>query len=151
MWKVERDSHYYKIYDKRKNVAGYFAPEYGAIYPEEKIDEVIEQMHKRHETVKSGYLMVPMVKFGIFGEDREMHFEYIIKQLDDVKKRVMVWANFIASNNIRQHKITISHTDHDMLSITFDLVFSSPLELEKNAIQNEIGKVLDLIVAYGLL
>jgi hypothetical protein len=151
MWKVEREGYYFKIYDKRKNLAGYFAPEYGAIYPEEKADEVIEQMHKWHETVKSGYLMIPMVKFGIFGEDKEMHFAYLLKQLDDVKKRVMVWSDFIINNHIRQHKITISHTDHDMLSITLDLVFSSPLELEKNAVENEIGKILDLIQAEGLL
>ena len=151
MWKVEREGYYFKIYDQRKNLAGYFAPEYGAIYPEEKTDEVIEQMHKRHETVKGGYLMIPMVKFGIFGEDREMHFSYLLKQLDDVKKRITVWSNFITNNHIRHHKITISHTDHDMLSITLDLVFSSPLELEKNAVQNEIGKILDLIQAEGLL
>lgn len=151
MWKVEREGHYFKIYDQRKNVAGYFAPEYGAIYPEEKADEVIEQMHKRHEAVKSGYLMIPMVKFGIFGEDKEMRFEYLIKQLDDVKKRIIAWSDFISNNHIRQHRITISHTDHDMLSVTLDLVFSSPLELEQNAIQNEIGKILDLIQASGLL
>lgn len=151
MWKAEREGYYFKIYDKRKNVAGYFAPEYGAIYPENKADEVIEQMHKKHDTVKGGYLMIPMVKFGIFDEDKEMHFAYLLKQLDDAKNRIMVWADFIKNNNIRHHKITISHTDHDMLSITLDLVFSSPLALEKSIVENEIGKILDLLQADGLL
>lgn len=151
MWKIDLDGYYFKIYDQKKNVAGYFAPEYGDIYPAEKADTIIAQMHKRHDTIKSGYLMIPMVKFGIFGDGREMCTEYLIKQLDDIKKRVLRWSDFISNNNIKQHKITISHTDHDMLSITLYLVFSSPLELEKNAIQNEIGKILDLIQASDLL
>ena len=68
MWKIDLDGYYFKIYDQKKNVAGYFAPEYGDIYPTEKADAIIEQMHKRHDIIKSGYLMIPMVKFGVFGD-----------------------------------------------------------------------------------
>src|SRR2546422_2920088 len=56
MWILEREGYYFKIYDESKNIAGYFAPEYGEIYPEDKADEVIEEMHKRHEKIKGGYI-----------------------------------------------------------------------------------------------
>ena len=151
MWKVEREGHYFKIYDARKNIAGYFAPEYGEIYPEEKAEEIIELMHKRHEKITSGYLMIPMVKFGIFNEGQEMNLEYVIAQIDDIKTRLSYWKDFVSNNNIRQYKITVSHTDHDMLSITMTLVFSTPVELDKNILQDEIGKILTPLQAMGLL
>ncbi len=151
MWRLERETHYYKIYDERKNIAGYFAPEYGEIYPEEKADEIIEQMHKRHEKIKSGYLMIPMVKFGIFVEGQEMDLAYVTKQVDDVKTRLSYWADFLSGNSMNQYKVMVSHTDHDMLSITLHLVFSTSIPLEKNALQDEVVKILDPLQAIGLL
>ncbi|MDE1726689.1 MAG: hypothetical protein KGH89_05425 [Thaumarchaeota archaeon] len=151
MWKIEREGVYFKIYDKRKNLVGYFAPEYGNIYPEDRANEVIDQTHRQHDKIKSGYLMIPMVKFGIFQEGNEMNVAYLAKQLDNVKTRLTYWDDFLSNNNIKQYKIMVSHTDHDMLSITMDLVFSSPTDLEKNALENEIGKILDPLAALGLL
>ncbi len=151
MWKLELDGFYFKIYDERKNVAGYFAPEYGNIYPEDKTEEVIEQMHKRHDKIKSGYLMLPMVKFGVFEEGREMNLDYLLQQLDDVKKRISSWKEFVANKEIRRHKIMVSHTDHDMLSITLEIVFSSPVALEKNMLQSEITQSLNSLQSAGLL
>ena len=151
MWKTELDGTYYRVYDKRKNLVGYFAPDYGHIYPEEKAEEIIEQMNKRHEKITSGLLMIPMVKFGVFYENREMDLEYIARQIDDVKKRLEYWSEFLSSNKIRQYKITVSHTDHDMLSITMRLVFSMPVELEKDTIQTELAKILDHLQEMGLL
>jgi restriction endonuclease S subunit len=150
MWKLELDGHYFKIYDKRKNLVGYFAPEYGNIYPKEKTDEIIEQMHKNHEKIEGGYLMIPMIKFGIF-DGRDMNLEYLVKQLGDVKIRLDYWIDFVSSNRIQQYQITVSHTDSDMLSITLHMVFSSPIELEKNVMQNEIAKILDPLQSLGLL
>ncbi|HJU13147.1 MAG TPA: hypothetical protein VJ792_01645 [Candidatus Nitrosotalea sp.] len=151
MWKVERENHYYKIYDKRKHIAGYFAPEYGEIYPEEKADEIIEQMHKRQEKVKSGYLMIPMLKFGIFNEGTEMDIAYLASRLDDVKTRLEYWAEFMSKKGIKQYKITVSHTDHDMLSITILLVFAAPLALEQKAVQEEMANILTPLAETGLL
>ncbi len=151
MWKVDRETHYYKIYDDKKNIAGYFAPEYGDIYPEEKADEIIEQMHKSHDKIKSGFLLIPMVKFGIFNEGQEMDLGYVIRQVDDVKIRLSYWADFLSKNGMKQHKIMVSHTDHDMLSITLHLVFSSPVPLENNALQDEVGKILTPLQSSGLL
>jgi hypothetical protein len=151
MWKLDLDGFYFKIYDERKNIAGYFAPEYGNIYPEDKAEEVIEQMHKKHDKIKSGYLMLPMIKFGILEEGREMNFDYLLRQLEDVKKRISSWEGFVLKNGIKSHKITVSHTDHDMLSITFELLFSSPVMLEKNAILKELTYTLDSLQSIGLL
>lgn len=151
MWKLERESHYYKIYDERKNIVGYFAPEYGEIYPEEKADELIEGMYKRGDKVKSGYLMIPMIKFGIFNEGQEMNVNYVKKQVDDVKLRLDYWAEFISANRLEQHRITVSHTDHDMLSITLTLVFPTSVSLEKNSILEELGKILCPLQETGLL
>jgi len=151
MWKLEQEGFYFKIYDKGKNIAGYFAPEYGDIYPEDKADEVIEQMLKRHDKIKSGYLMLPMVKFGIFEEAREMNLDYLFQQLDSVKERLSTWERFMSNKGTRRHKIMVSHTDHDMLSITFEIAFSSPIELEKNVLQNELEQTLDLLQSMSLL
>ena len=151
MWKLELDGFYFKIYDERKNVAGYFSPEYGNIYPEDKAEEVIEQMHKRHDKIKSGYLMLPMVKFGVFEEGREMNLDYLLQQLDDAKKRISSWKEFVSNKEIRRHKIMVSHTDHDMLSITLEIVFSSPVALEKNMLQSEITQSLNSLQSAGLL
>ena len=151
MWKLELDVFYYKIYDKRKNIAGYFAPEYGNIYPEEKAEQVIEQMNKKHDKIKSGYLMLPMAKFGIMEEGREMNLDYLLQKLEEVKARTLSWAGFISNNGIRRHKITVSHTDHDMLSITFELVFPSLVDLEKSKLLNELTHILDSLQSAGLL
>ena len=148
---MELEGFYFKIYDERKNIAGYFAPEYGNIYPEEKAEQVIEQMHKKHDKIKSGYLMLPMAKFGIMEEGKEMNFDYLLKQLDDVKVRASSWAGFLSNTGIRRHKITVSHTDHDMLSITIELVFPAPVELEKSKLQHELAQLLDSLQSAGLL
>ena len=151
MWILEREGYYFKIYDESKNIAGYFAPEYGEIYPEDKADEVIEEMHKRHEKIKGGYMMLPLVKFGIFQEGQEMNLDYLAEKVNDVNSRVSLWKRLLSNEDVRQHKITVSHTDHDMLSITLDLIFSSQVALEKTQLRNELGKILDAIHQEGLL
>lgn len=151
MWKAERENHYFKIYDKRKHLAGYFAPEYGEIYPEDKADEIIEMMHKKHEKVKSGYLMIPMLKFGIFNEGEEMDIDYLASRLSDIMKRLEYWADFISKKGIKQYKITVSHTDHDMLSVTLLVVFANPVSLEQKSVEAEMAGILDPLEESGLL
>lgn len=151
MWKVEREGHYFKIYDKQKNIAGYFEPEYGEIYPEEKADEIIDQMHKRQEKITGGYLMIPMVKFGIFNEGQEMDLDYVARQVDDVRTRLAYWKDFVMGRGLGRHRIMVSHTDHDMLSITLHLAFAGPVALEKNSLQEEVAKILGPLSEIGLL
>ncbi len=151
MWRLEREGYYFKIYDESKNIEGYFAPEYGEIYPEDKANEVIEEMHKKHEKIKGGYMMLPLVKFGIFDEGKEMNLDYLVKKLEDVNNRISLWHSLLTNKGVQRYKITVSHTDHDMLSITLELIFASPVALEKIQLQNELGKILDSIHQEGLL
>ena len=151
MWKLELEDSYFKIYDDRKTIVGYFAPEYGEIYPEDRAEQVIQEMLKRHDKIKGGYMMLPLVKFGIFEEGKEMNLGYIQKQLVEANNRLALWKNLMAKIAIMHHKVLVSHTDHDMLSITLGIIFASPVSLEKNDLQNELGQILDLGHQMGLL
>jgi|SRR5579885_825018 hypothetical protein len=151
MWKLEREDVHFKIYDERKLLVGYFGPEYGQIEPEDRAAQVIEEMHKRQEKIAGGYLLLPLVKFGIFEEGSEMDMDYVVQKLEAVAYTLSVWRQLMQEKSLGRHKIIVSHTDHDMLSITLYLGFATPIPLEKNALGQEIGKLLDVIHQKGLL
>ena len=151
MWTIEQEDAYFKIYDSRKMLAGYFAPEYGDIQPEDKAEQVIQEMLKNHDPVKGGYLMLPLVKFNIFEDGKEMNLAYLEQQLQEVYTRIMAWKNLVTEKGIEHHKILISHTDHDMLSITLGIIFPSPVPLEKKEILGNLGGILDFANQKGLL
>lgn len=69
LWKLDLDEEYFRIYDSKKMIAGYFDPDYGEIFPKNKSDEIISQMLKNHDKIPGGFIMVPMVKFGLFDTD----------------------------------------------------------------------------------
>ena len=150
-WRLEREGDYFRIFDENKNIAGYFAPEYGDIFPQEKIDDVIEEMHKKHEKIPGGYLLLPMIKFGIFSLDNEIEVDYLEARMDEVRDRILWWQKFIASQKNQNHKIRVSHTDPDMLSITFPISFAVPVPLEKNALLDELRSTFDVLSNQGLL
>ncbi|VVC06138.1 Uncharacterised protein [uncultured archaeon] len=150
-WKLEREGDYFRIFDENKNIAGYFAPEYGDIFPQEKADDVIEEMHKKHEKIPGGYLLLPMIKFGIFSLDSEIEIDYLEARMDEVRDRILWWQKFIASQKNQNHKIRVSHTDPDMLSITFPIAFAVPVPLEKNILLEELRSTLDVLNNQGLL
>jgi len=150
-WKLEREGDYFRIFDENKNIAGYFAPEYGDIFPQEKTDEVIEEMHKKHEKIPGGYLLLPMIKFGIFSLDSEIDMDYLEARMDEARDRISWWQKFIASQQNQNHKIRVSHTDPDMLSITFPITFVAPVPLEKNALLEKLLSMLDVLNNQGLL
>ena len=152
MWKLEREDNFFRIFDKDHKIAGYFVPDYGDIFPEDKADQVIEQMHKNHDKVQGGYLTVPMVKFGIFdlNEEDDMDIMYVESHLSDANLRLGLWKDFLLQNQMH-HAIRISHTDQDMLSLTFPIKFKDTIPLEKNAILDIIQPTLDLLRQKGLL
>jgi hypothetical protein len=151
MWTVDQEENYFKIYDERKTLAGYFAPEYGDIQPEDKADQVIQEMLKNHDPIKGGYMMLPLIKFGIFEEGKEMNLDYLEQQLQDVYARVLAWKNILTEKQIEHHKILVSHTDHDMLSITLGIIFESPVPLEKKELLGNLTGILDFAHQKGLL
>ena len=151
MWNLNREDDYYRIYDSNKDIAGYFDPDYGELFPKEKEQELIEQMHKNKDKIPGGFLMVPMVKFGIFEPNKEMSIIQLQKQFDSVQERLSLWKTFLSNSNIRLHFIRVAHTDQDMLSITFPLKFSQPIPLEKNALLSKIEPILGSLQKQGLL
>lgn len=151
MWTIDQEDAYFKIYDSKKTLAGYFAPEYGDIQPEDKAEQVMQEMLKNHDPVKGGYLMLPLVKFNIFEDGKEMNLAYLEQQLQEVFTRIMAWKNLVTEKEIEHHKILVSHTDHDMLSITLGVIFSSPVPLEKKEILGNLSGILDFAHQKGLL
>lgn len=149
-WKLEREESYFKIYDENKNIAGYFDPEYGDIFPEHKVNEIIEEMYKKNEKIPGGYLMVPMIKFEVF-RDQEIGLDYLQRRIDDVRERITKWKDFILHQKNSDHKIQVSHTDADMLSITFPVHFDSPVSLEKKLLTAELEITLNSLHKKGLL
>lgn len=151
MWTINPEEDYFKIYDDNKTLVGYFAPEYGDIQPEDKAYQVRQEMLKNHDLVKSGYLMLPMVKFGIFEDGKDMTIDYVEQQLRLVHVRILAWKNLLTEKNIAHHKILVSHTDHDMLSITLGMIFPTDVPLEKTKILDALIGVLDFAQERGLL
>ncbi len=151
MWTINPEEDYFKIYDDNKTLVGYFAPEYGDIQPEDKAYQVRQEMLKNHDLVKSGYLMLPMVKFGIFEDGEDMTIDYVEQQLRLVHVRILAWKNLLTEKNIAHHKILVSHTDHDMLSITLGIIFTTDIPLEKTKILDTLSGVLDFAQERGLL
>jgi hypothetical protein len=151
MWTIDQEDVYFKIYDTRKTLVGYFAPEYGDIQPEDKADKVIQEMLKNHDPVKGGYLMLPLVKFGMFEDGMEMNLDYIEQQLRHVNDKILAWKNLLTQKEIAHHKVLISHTDHDMLSITLGIIFPSHVQLEKKEILGNLENILDFASQKGLL
>jgi hypothetical protein len=151
MWKIERDEEYFRISDSKKDIAGYFDPDYGDLFPKEKELELIDKMHKNRDKIPGGFLMVPMVKFRIFDNDKETRIEELEKKLEDVKQRISQWKNLLLETKNVFYNIRVSHTDQDMLSITFSIKFDFPVPLEKNSLLENLQPTLDLLQRQGLL
>lgn len=151
MWTIDSEEDYFKIYDEHKTLVGYFAPEYGDIQPEDKAYKVRQEMLKNHDPIKGGYMMLPMVKFGIFEDGKDMTVDYVEQQLRFVHVRLLAWKNLLTEKDISHHKILVSHTDHDMLSITLGMIFVNQIRLEKKEILDALSNVLDFAQERGLL
>ena len=151
LWKLDLDEEYFRIYDSNKLIAGYFDPDYGDVYPKEQSEEIISQMLKNQDKIMGGFIMVPMVKFGLFDTDLETNIENVEIQVSSVLERLNRWKNFFSNNNLKIHYVRISHTDQDMLTITFPLKFSKPTPLDKKEMIKEISPILDVLQKLGLL
>lgn len=151
LWKLDLDDEYFRILDSKKLVAGYFDPDYGVIYPKENSVEIISQMLKNHDKISGGLMMIPLVKFGLFDSDLDIDINQLETQVNRVGEHLKKWKDFITKTNNTVHSIRISHTDQDMLTITFPIKFSEPTPLDKNEIIKEISPILDLLQKLNLL
>lgn len=145
LWKLEFDEGYFRIFDSKKLVAGYFDPDYGDVFPKENAEEIISSMIQNHDKVLGGMMMVPLVKFGLFDTDLDTDLYEVEKNVIRVNTHLQKWKQFLSTLNPAFHSIRISHTDQDMLTITFPVKFSKPTPLEKNQLLEEIFPILDLL------
>jgi len=151
LWKLELDEGYFRIYDSKKLIAGYFDPDYGEIFPKENSEEIILSMLKNHDKILGGVIMVPLVKFGLFDTDLDTSLFEVEQNVNRVTEHLQKWKNFLSQTNHHVHSIRISHTDQDMLTITFKVKFSKPTSLEKIKLMEEIFPTLDLLQKSGLV
>ncbi len=151
MWKLESDEDFFRIYDSKKLIAGYFDPDYGDIFPKDNSEEIISSMLKNHDKILGGVIMVPLVKFGLFDTDLDTNITDVQKNVSRVSEHLKKWQNFLSCTNRTIHSIRISHTDQDMLTIAFQTKFSKPISLEKTALMDELFPILDLLQKSNLL
>ena len=151
MWKLESEEDFFRIYDSKKMIAGYFDPDYGDIFPKENSEEIISTMLKNHDKILGGVVMVPLVKFGLFDTDLDTNISEVEENVTRVNEHLQKWKNFLSETNRIVHSIRISHTDQDMLTITFQVKFSKPTPLEKTKLGEELFSTLDLLQKSGLL
>jgi hypothetical protein len=151
LWKIESDEEYYRIFDSKKLIAGYFDPDYGDIFPKDNASEIILSMQKNHDPILGGMLMIPMVKFRLFDTDLDTDITNVEQNVSRVSGHLIKWKAFLSKINSKMHSIRISHTDQDMLTITFPIIFSKPTPLEKQQLLQEISSTLDLLQTSDLL
>lgn len=151
MWKLELDEEYYRIFDSKKMIAGYFDPDYGDIHSRDNAAEIISQMLKAQAHIRGGYIMVPLVKFNLFDSDLNIGIAELDAQVNRVISHVSKWKDFLARTGRDLHYIRISHTDQDMLTITFPVRFKAAVRLEKRGLQAELAPVMDSLQKLGLL
>ena len=150
-WRLDLEDDYFRIYDTKKMLMGYFDPDYGDIHPPERREEEVESMLRRHDPVPGGVVMVPMVKFGLFDTDLEVGIETVRQSVLRVNEHLGKWADFLASTGcLERHAVRISHTDQDMLTVTFPVRFGHPVPLEKAALLGGLEPTLSLLQRSGL-
>jgi len=151
LWELESDEEIFRIYDSKRMLAGYFAPDYENIFQKKNLEDVISSMLKNHDKILSGLIMVPLVKFGLFDTDLDTDISKVEQNVTRVGEHLQKWKNFLSKTNCQKHSVRISHTDQDMLTITFKVKFSKPTPLEEKYLLEELFTTLDLLQKLGLL
>jgi hypothetical protein len=151
LWKLESDEDFFRIYDSKKLIAGYFDPDYGNVFPKDNSEEIIASMLKNHDKILGGVIMVPLVKFRLFDTDLDTTLNKVEEQVLRVTEHLQKWKNFMSETNRNVHSIRISHTDQDMLTIAFQVRFSKSTPLEKSSLQDELSPILEILQKSDLL
>lgn len=151
-WKLDQEEYYYKVYDEQNQLAGYFQPDYGEIQPQEKQDEIIQEMIKRQDHVYGGMLYVPLLKLNLLDEQYDYDLDHVTTNLSASIGRTEKWKECISSMpSIIFARARKSHTDHDMLSVLLGVKFSAPVKLNKNMLLDALTPILDNFHAKELL
>ena len=150
-WKLEFDDGYFRIFDSKKLVAGYFDPSYGDLSKVKNPEDVILSKIKNRDTVLGGMIMIPLVKFKLFDTDLNSSLSEVKQNVSRVSIHLKKWESFLSEINNTSHFVGISHTDQDMLTVTFPIKFSKPTPLEKSNLLQEIYPTLTMLEKLELL
>ena len=150
-WKLEFDDGYFRIFDSKKLVAGYFDPDYGDLSAAKNPEDIILSKIKNHDEVLGGMIMIPLVKFKLFDTDLNTTIYEVKKNVSRVSIHLQKWDSFLSEINNTSHFVGISHTDQDMLTVTFPIKFSKPTPLEKSNLLQEIYPTLTMLEKLELL
>ena len=151
LWKLDFEDGYFRIYDSKKLVAGYFDPDYGDLSTAKDPEDVILSKIKNHDIILGGMLMIPLVKFKLFDTDLNTVLSEVKQNISRVSLHLEKWTTFLSEIHNTQHFIGISHTDQDMLTMTFPVKFSKPTILEKSELLSEVYPILSLLEKSELL
>lgn len=143
-WDIEQEEYYYKIYDAKKELVGYFQPDYGEIHPAEKQDEIINEMLRRQDNVYGGVLHVPLLKLNLVNEEHDYDLDYVLQNLDASIARAERWKECLRGmSSISFARARKSHSDPDMLSLLLGIKFAGPVKLNKDNLLNALQPILD--------
>lgn len=150
-WKLEFEDGYFRIYDSKKLITGYFDPDYGDLSKIKNPEDVILSKIKNHDNVLGGMIMIPLVKFQLFDTDLNTTISKVQQNVSRVSIHLKKWESFLSEINTTSHFVGISHTDQDMLTVTFPIKFSKPTTLEKSNLLQEIYPILTMLEKLELL
>jgi hypothetical protein len=151
LWKLEFEDGYFRIFDSKKLVAGYFDPNYGDLSKVKNPEDVILSKIQNHDIILGGMIMIPLVKFKLFDTDLNTSLSEVKHNVSRVSNHLQKWDVFLSEINNTSHFVGISHTDQDMLTMTFPITFSKPTPLEKSNLIEEIFPTLRLLQQSELL
>jgi hypothetical protein len=95
--------------------------------------------------------MIPLVKFKLFDTDLNTTISEVEQNVSRVYTHLQKWNDFLSTINNKSHFVGISHTDRDMLTMTFPVKFSKPTSLEKSHLLEELCSILNLLQKSELL
>ena len=150
-WKLEFEDGYFRIFDSKKLVSGYFDPDFGDLSAAKNPEDIILSKIKNHDKVLGGMIMIPLVKFKLFDTDLNTTLSEVKQNISRVSTHLQKWDAFLSEINNISHFIGISHTDQDMLTVTFPVKFSKPTTLETSNLLEELYPVLNLLEKSELL
>ena len=151
LWKLDFEDGYFRIYDSKKLVAGYFDPDYGDLSTVKDPEDVILSKIKNHDVILGGMLMIPLVKFKLFDTDLNTVLSEVKQNISRVSVHLEKWTTFLSEIHNTRHFIGISHTDQDMLTMTFPVKFLKPTILQESELLSEIYPILSLLQKSELL
>lgn len=151
MWKLEQEEYYFRVFDARRQVAAYFDPDYGGALPAGDQDEAVEEIWKRRDPIPGGYLMVGLAKLGVYGADEPVTLGALDASLEAARGRIRAWREALAAEGASASYVSVSHTDQDMLTVSFPVAFRTPVPLCERDVAAALSPILDRLQRLSLL